>query len=180
MIICDDVLHWAETYAGPKFHAMLLDPPYGLAFMGASWDDFGRTKPYEARSEEGYGHKGILKGYGRGGTAEDRRKFHAKSMQGYEAFMREAFTALARHLLPGAFVMAFASSRGYHRLACAMEDAGLILHPSIFNYRTGETVDVPSLLGWSQGAGFPKATQISSQVDDAWIQQHYGGWCQCE
>jgi site-specific DNA-methyltransferase (adenine-specific) len=96
------------------------------------------------------------------------------------AFRPETWAALARHLLPGAFLMAFASSRGYHRLACAIEDAGLILHPSIFNYRTGETIDVPSLLGWSQGAGFPKATQISSQVDDAWVQQHYGGWCQCE
>ena len=61
--------------------------------------------------------------------------------------------------------MAFASSRGYHRLACAMEDAGLILHPSIFNYRTGEVVDVPSLLGWSFGSGFPKSTRIDTKID---------------
>lgn len=167
MIVCDDVLHWAETYEGAPFHALLTDPPYGLGFMGASWDDFGRTKPYEARTEEGYGHKGILKGYGRGGTEVDRRKFHAKSMQEYEVFMCEAFTALTRHLLPGAFVMAFASSRGYHRLAVAMEDAGLILHPSIFNYRTGEVIDVPSLLGYSFGSGFPKATRIDVAIDKA-------------
>jgi hypothetical protein len=67
------------------------------------------------------------------------------------AFRPETWAALARHLLPGAFVMAFASSRGWHRLACAMEDAGLILHPSIF--------------GWGFGSGFPKAARIDTVVD---------------
>jgi hypothetical protein len=80
------------------------------------------------------------------------------------AFRPETWAALARHLLPGAFIMAFASSRGWHRLACAMEDAGLVIHPSIFNYRTGEVLDI-GMYGWSQGAGFPKATRIDNQVD---------------
>ena len=68
------------------------------------------------------------------------------------AFRAETWAALARHLLPGAFVMAFASSRGYHRLACAMEDAGLIIHPSIFV--------------WTYGSGFPKATKIDDERFD--------------
>jgi len=54
--------------------------------------------------------------------------------------------AITSHLLPGAFGMAFASSRGWHRLACAIEDAGMRIHPSIF--------------GWAFGSGFPKATRI--------------------
>ena len=29
-LVCADVLQWAETYTGPPFHAMLLDPPYDL------------------------------------------------------------------------------------------------------------------------------------------------------
>jgi transcriptional regulator with XRE-family HTH domain len=113
-LICDDVLHWAETYSGPPFHAALMDPPYHLSggFMGAQWDKDGPDAI---------------------------------------AFRPETWAALARHLLPGAFVMAFASSRGWHRLACAMEEAGLILHPSIF--------------GWGFGSGFPKATRIDTQVD---------------
>jgi site-specific DNA-methyltransferase (adenine-specific) len=49
--------------------------------------------------------------------------------------------------------MAFASSRGWHRLACAIEDAGFVIHPSIF--------------GWGTGQGFPKATRIDTQVDKA-------------
>ena len=62
------------------------------------------------------------------------------------AFRPETWAAFARVLYPGAFLMAFASSRGWHRLACAIEDAGFRIHPSIF--------------GWCFGSGFPKATRI--------------------
>ena len=67
------------------------------------------------------------------------------------AFNPKTWEALAEHLLPGAFGMAFASSRGWHRLTCAIEDAGLIIHPSIF--------------AWSFGSGFPKAMRIDNQID---------------
>jgi site-specific DNA-methyltransferase (adenine-specific) len=63
------------------------------------------------------------------------------------AFQPSTWAALAEHLHDGAFIMAFASSRGWHRQAVAMEDAGLIMHPSIF--------------GWAYGSGFPKATRGS-------------------
>jgi site-specific DNA-methyltransferase (adenine-specific) len=73
-----------------------------------------------------------------------------KSWDGQKiAFSPSTWKALAQHLLPGAFGMAFASSRGYHRLACALEDAGLMLHPTIFL--------------WTYGAGFPKATRIAHE-----------------
>lgn len=110
-IICADVLDWAATYQGPRFHALLCDPPYELGFMGKDWDRSG------------------------------------------VAFKPETWAALAEHLHPGAFGMAFASSRGWHRLAVAIEDAGLRIHPAIF--------------GWSFGSGFPKATRIDTQIDKA-------------
>lgn len=65
------------------------------------------------------------------------------------AFKPHTWTALAEHLHPGAFGMAFASARGWHRLAVAIEDAGLRIHPSIF--------------GWCYGSGFPKATRIGER-----------------
>ena len=100
-----DVMEWCRTYDGPKFHALLCDPPYELGFMGKDWDASGI------------------------------------------AFCPETWAALAEHLHPGAFGVAFASSRGWHRLACAIEDSGLRTHPSIF--------------GWSFGSGFPKATRVN-------------------
>lgn len=33
-----DIVDWLQHYRGEKFHAVLSDPPYGLAFMGKSWD----------------------------------------------------------------------------------------------------------------------------------------------
>lgn len=103
-IITADVLEWCKTYDGPKFHAILCDPPYELGFMGKNWDKTGIV------------------------------------------FDPATWEALAEHLYPGGFGMAFASSRGWHRLAVAIEDAGLRIHPSIF--------------GWNFGSGFPKATRV--------------------
>ncbi len=105
-IIQSEVLDWAKSYNGPKFHALLCDPPYELGFMSKHWDQSGI------------------------------------------AFRPETWEALAEHLYPGAFGMAFAAARGWHRMAVAIEDAGLIIHPSIFL--------------WSYGSGFPKATRIRS------------------
>jgi site-specific DNA-methyltransferase (adenine-specific) len=69
------------------------------------------------------------------------------------AFNPDTWRKIGEHLHPGAFIMAFASSRGWHRLACAIEDAGFVIHPTIF--------------GWAFGSGFPKATRIDTQVDKA-------------
>jgi site-specific DNA-methyltransferase (adenine-specific) len=67
------------------------------------------------------------------------------------SFRKETWEHLSTFLLPGAFVVAFASSRGWHRLACAMEDAGLVIHPSIFL--------------WAQGQGLQKGAHIGSKID---------------
>lgn len=119
MIYHLDVLKWAATYSGPKYHAALLDPPYELNFMNKGWDNTGI------------------------------------------AFRPETWAALAEHLHDGAFCMAFAGTRGYHRMACAIEDAGFIIHPAI---------------GWAFSTGFPKATRIDTQIDKAaGAEQQYGG-----
>ena len=67
------------------------------------------------------------------------------------SFRKETWKYLSTFLFPGAFVVAFASTRGWHRLACAMEDAGLLIHPSIFL--------------WAQGQGLQKGAHIGSKID---------------
>ena len=37
-IVTADIVEWSAAYDGPKFHALLSDPPYGLEFMGKEWD----------------------------------------------------------------------------------------------------------------------------------------------
>lgn len=61
------------------------------------------------------------------------------------AFRVATWKALLRVLKPGGYLVAFASSRGFGRLAVAAEQAGFVTHP---------------LFGWIYGNGFPKATVI--------------------
>ncbi len=74
--------------------------------------------------------------------------FMSKKWDNGIALQPETWAALAQHLHPGAFIMAFGGPRTYHRLACALEDAGLRLH---------------NPLGWINGQGFPKATRIKAK-----------------
>lgn len=131
-----DLLTWAAEYSGPKFHALLCDPPYHLTEITKR---FGRADAAPAQ----YGKDGAF--------ARASKGFMGKQWDGGRiAFEPETWVALAQHLHPGAYGMAFASTRGYHRMACAIEDAGLIIH---------------TMLGWSFGSGFPKATRIDTQID---------------
>ena len=51
---------------------------------------------------------------------------------------------------PGAFLLAFGGTRTYHRLTCAIEDAGWKIRDCIM---------------WLYGGGFPKSLDISKQID---------------
>jgi DNA modification methylase len=55
-----------------------------------------------------------------------------------------------RVLKPGGYLCSFGGTRTYHRMACAIEDAGFTIHP---------------LIGWIFGSGFPKSTNLSKQFD---------------
>jgi len=68
------------------------------------------------------------------------------------SFQPETWAALSEHLLPGAMVLAFGGTRTWHRLACALEDAGL---------------EIRDTLMWVYGSGFPKSLDISKAIDKA-------------
>jgi len=53
---------------------------------------------------------------------------------------------------PGAILMAFGGTRTWHRLACAIEDAGW---------------EIRDCLGWLYGSGFPKSLDVSKAIDKA-------------
>lgn len=62
----------------------------------------------------------------------------------------EVFKECLRVLKPGGHLLAFGGSRTYHRLACAVEDAGFEIRDQIM---------------WIYGSGFPKSQNISKQID---------------
>ena len=57
-----------------------------------------------------------------------------------------------RVLKPGGHMLAFSGSRTYHRMACAIEDAGFQIRDQIM---------------WVYGSGFPKSLNISKAIDKA-------------
>jgi site-specific DNA-methyltransferase (adenine-specific) len=75
-------------------------------------------------------------------------------------FWREAL----RVAKPGAHLLAFGGSRMFHRLACAIEDAGWQLRDTVPYVHAGVTLepvaDCPWLLAWVYGSGFPKSRNL--------------------
>lgn len=62
----------------------------------------------------------------------------------------EIWKECLRVLRPGGTALIFAGNRTYHRMACNVEDAGFIIKDCIM---------------WLYGSGFPKAADISKQLD---------------
>lgn len=66
------------------------------------------------------------------------------------AFQPETWRSVLRVCKPGAFLLAFGGTRTYHRLVCAIEDAGW---------------EIRDCLAWVYGSGFPKSLDISKAID---------------
>jgi site-specific DNA-methyltransferase (adenine-specific) len=66
------------------------------------------------------------------------------------AYRVEVWAECLRLLKPGGHLLAFGGSRTYHRLACAIEDAGFEIRDQIM---------------WVYGSGFPKSLDVSKAID---------------
>lgn len=66
------------------------------------------------------------------------------------AFQKETWERCYKALKPGGYLLAFGGSRTFHRIACAIEDAGFEIRDCIM---------------WLYGSGFPKSQNISKILD---------------
>ena len=71
---------------------------------------------------------------------------------GAVAFEPATWAAVFAVMKPGAHLVAFGGTRTYHRLACAIEDAGF---------------EIRDQIGWLYGSGFPKSHDVSKGIDRA-------------
>jgi hypothetical protein len=67
-------------------------------------------------------------------------------------FAVELWQHALRVLKPGGHLVAFSGTRTYHRMACAIEDAGF---------------EIRDQLAWVYGSGFPKSHNVSVAIDKA-------------
>lgn len=64
----------------------------------------------------------------------------------------DVWREVLRVLRPGAHVLAFGGTRTFHRLTCAIEDAGF---------------EIRDCMQWLYGSGFPKSHDVSKAIDKA-------------
>lgn len=165
-IVQADIMDWCASYTGEPFSAILCDPPFhltpnrgGLAQCGGCGAKMARRYRYCHQCGAEMPAKAISQGFMSAqwdGTTDGELL----------AFQPELWQALAQHLHPGAWILAFASSRGHHRLAVALEDAGMVYQPDVFIQGVG-VVEAAGLLLHVTGQSFPKATRIDTKIDEA-------------
>lgn len=142
---CGDCLAILPTLDEGSIDSVVTDPPYALVSIAKR---FGSATAVPAKSN---GPTGV---YARASSGF----MGATWDTGRVAFDPETWRLIARALKPGAFVAAFGGDRTFHRLACAIEDAGL---------------DVRHAIAWVYGSGFPKSRNISKDLADV-------EWCECD
>jgi site-specific DNA-methyltransferase (adenine-specific) len=134
-----DCLSIMSSFAENSLDAAVCDPPYHLQSIVKRFAKTGRTD--KTRTTSGP-HQRTANG------------FMNKTWDGGDvAFQPGTWELVYDALKPGAFVIAFSSSRTYHHMAVAIEKAGFITHP---------------LLGWVFGQGFPKAHRVDGEGWEGW------------
>ena len=134
-----------------SLEACVTDPPSGTGFMGKEWDDFGRIIHNKVRSADPEKNtKGLLAGYGRGGSPEDRVSHTRRSREAFIPWLTEIMAEVYRVLKPGAHALVWALPRTSHWTAMACEDAGFEIRDSILHLFS---------------SGYPKSQNISKAID---------------
>jgi site-specific DNA-methyltransferase (adenine-specific) len=131
--------------------AVVTDPPYGLEFMGREWDAPWKSGAviHDPATERG----GFQDGNGGNAFSRSRIEYGRGSKGESAAFGAWCSLWVAealRVLKPGGHLLAFGGTRTWHRLACAVEDAGFEVRDSI---------------AWLYGSGFPKSMDLAKQLD---------------
>ena len=143
---CLDVL---ATLPENYFDSCVCDPPYGIGFMGKEWDSGKSFVERKAAKHNTFDHVGGNHNPINSADAARTRKVESEKFGAWcEVWARAVF----RVLKPGAHLVAFGGTRTFHRLACAIEDAGF---------------EIRDQIGWAYGSGFPKSHDVSKGIDRA-------------
>lgn len=121
-------------------HSCVTDPPYHLTSIVKR---FGAKNAAAPKSD---GPTGVYKRSAAG--------FMGQEWDGGDiSFRPETWEAVMAALRPGGHLAAFAGTRTYHRIACAIEAAGF---------------EIRDMLSWVYGSGFPKSHNLKDEEWQGW------------
>lgn len=152
---CAECLDFMRDMPDGCVDTIITDPPYGLGFMGKDWDTFKHAEKSQ-RQGDFYTTRNIggdqirhTKGWSAASSAGSYDHSRNREFQAWFTIWAQECLRVAK---PGAILMAFGGTRTYHRLACAIEDAGW---------------EIRDCIQWIYGSGFPKSLDISKAIDKA-------------
>jgi DNA modification methylase len=137
-LYCGDCCEVVATLPENSLDACVTDPPYHLISIG---ERFGKpdSKPPNSADNLHQQYNRLSRG------------FMGKVWDGGDvAFDPATWRAVFRVLKPGAHLLAMGGTRTFHRLACAIEDAGF---------------EIRDTISWLYGSGFPKSHDVSKGID---------------
>lgn len=149
-----DCIEVLRSLPSGSVDSIVTDPPYGIRFMGQTWDgaDIVRRTQQGLDSSKGApdGARGPHGGYRSASVEAGRYSRSLRDAWAFQQWCGEWACEALRVLKPGGFMLAFGGARTWHRLACAVEDAGFEVRDSI---------------AWIYGSGFPKSVNVARTVD---------------
>jgi len=141
-IITGDCLKIMADLPDACVDAIVTDPPYGLEFMGKSWDSF-KGDNLIMNPQGAYERK-------KGFKQMVRHLSDRTGLLAYQEWTTAWATEAYRILKPGAYMLVMGGCRTHHRLGCGLEDAGFLLVDEVC---------------WIYATGFCKNYNISKGID---------------
>lgn len=133
-ILIGDMLERLDELDDCSIDSAVTDPPYHLTSIVKR---FGATNAAPAKAGK------------TGAYARASKGFMGQTWDGGDiAFRTETWVKVLRVLKPGSHLIAFSGTRTYHRMVCAIEDAGF---------------EVRDQIAWLYGSGFPKSHNLDGE-----------------
>lgn len=177
-VVCSDCLEHMRTMPENSVDSIVTDPPYGLEFMGAGWDAPWKSDDHVGKTwNSGMSEVAMADGYKRlkrpsfentqnvrcrkcgkwklssnpcTCAEPDFPNIKLSNMRTFQQYMTPIFAEALRVAKPGAHLLCFGGTRTFHRMACAIEDAGWEIRDCIM---------------WTYGSGFPKSMDVAKAID---------------
>lgn len=161
-LIYGDSLEVMAAMPANSVDCVVTDPPYGIRFMGKSWDGADIETNHSKRKEYGRSGENAGPNGGHNSAAAEAGKYDLtpKGMLAFQEFSQAWAEQALRVIKPGGYLLSFASTRTYHRMVCGIESAGF---------------EIRDCISWIFGSGFPKSLDVAKQLNGEAAKQ-WNGW----